>query len=123
MTIESDIRTQSLTDSDVTDIIVARFYVGHIFSEVTFPAVQMRSIGGPLITHTTGEASLQNRNFQFDCYAKEESTAADLARKVRISLTGQFAAFSGVGIGQPVALYEEEHRAHRLTFDMSFWYY
>lgn len=115
-------RTQSLAAGAVSAIIGTRFYVGHIFSEATFPLVQMRATGGEVMTNLVGESGLQNRTFQLDCYAREESVAADLAQKVRASLTGQYSAFRGIGVGAAVAFYEEEHRAHRLTFEISVWF-
>lgn len=130
MSIEQDMRDVLVADGAVSALVSDRVYVGHIFSDLVFPAIQIRATGGDLATNLIGENGIENRTFQIDAYATGESDAANIARVARTALTGlqtnssvsPNTQFNGIGIGAPVALYEDEHSVHRLTFEMSFWF-
>lgn len=123
MSIEANLVSHLSGVSAVTDLVSTRIYVGHVFSTIEFPMVQIRGTGGAPVTDLGGLDNLQNRIFQFDCYALNESTAAEIAREVMKAASGKQANFTGHALEAPISSYEDEYSAHRLTFEMSIWFY
>lgn len=121
MTIETDIYDRLAAVSEVTDIVSTRIFQGYVF-DADMPLVRYSAIGGDIQTHLRGESGLKNSIFQFDCYAETEQAARVLCEAVRAALTGQQSAFNGIGLEAPTTFYEQDARAHRAIFDMSFWY-
>lgn len=119
--IEEDVRDALVADGAVSAIVGANVFVGHVYS-ASFPMVQVRSTGGQVAATLKGESGIRNRIMQIDCYALTETDASALAEAARLAVSGTQTGFEGVGLEGPVAQFEDEYRAHRSTFEMSFWF-
>lgn len=120
-----EIETVLIADPSVSALVASnQIYLGGAIKAPSFPCVQLRSTGGAVDTvlDEEGESGLRNKIYQFDCYASLESSADNLAVACRQALAGTHASFSALGLSEPVLLYEEEHHAHRASFEMSFWF-
>lgn len=123
MSIEADVRDRILAVSSVT-AITSNVYVGYVL-DPSFPFVRLQrnGAGSPTNFMQGSENALENVVLEVDCYAADYYVAADLATKVRRAITGEFAAFKGLGLEVPVYLYDDQARAHRFNFEISTWFY
>jgi hypothetical protein len=86
MTIEADLRTHLVNDSDVSAIVGSRVYPMRLPQGFDLPAISYQRVSGDRSKDLQGSTGHTEPRIQIDCWAKSYGEIKNLAEKLRLSL-------------------------------------
>ena len=84
--IKTAIRTYLLTQSGVTDLVVARITPDHLPQKSALPAIVLTKISGNSQQHLSGPSGWATPRIQVDCVATTSDGAEELREQVRLAM-------------------------------------
>lgn len=122
MTIKDDVFTRLSNDATVAAAVSSRIYCPHPPQSFTRPALSFSFSGGSRTNSLTAMGTLVNRRCQIDAWADTNAAAEALIKKARDAMTGSNTSFRAVTASEPIDMYDDNAKVHRIMQDFSVWY-
>lgn len=130
MKIEEALFSHLKSHAGLSALVGTRIYPQIMPQGVTMPAVTYQKISGPREYSHGGPSELAHPRFQLSCWAKNYSTAKDIAEQVRLALQAYRGTMGGAGgvtvygafLENEIDLYESDTRLYHIPVDFSIWH-